>query len=216
MRDFIRYQLLYAFPKRIIDIIAALIGLIICSPLFIVLAIAIKLDSKGPVIFSHERVGKGGKNFKIYKFRSMVENAEEILKVSPQLLQVYESNSYKIKHDPRSTRVGRLIRRFSLDEFPQFWNILTGDMSLVGPRAYRPIELIKQQEVYPETKQYVNDLLTTKPGATGPWQVGGRSKINFDQRVKMDAEYAKKRSLVYDLGIIVRTPSAVIIGDGAS
>ena len=209
-------KMLYEFSKRVSDILGSLFALIILSPLFVLLAILIRIDSNGPVIFSHERVGKGGKNFKFYKFRSMVDNAEDILNSSPNLLKEYENNSYKIKEDPRLTRIGKFLRFYSLDELPQFWNVLKGDMSLVGPRAYRPVELIKQQEVYPETKKYVNSLLTTRPGLTGPWQVGGRSKINFDQRVKMDAQYAARRSLLYDIGIILKTPLAVVKGDGAS
>lgn len=208
--------MLYAIIKRLVDILGGSMCLIVFSPVFLIIGLLIKIDSKGPIIFSHERVGKGGRNFRFYKLRSMVENAEEILNSSPNLLKEYESNSYKIKEDPRLTGMGKFIRRYSLDELPQFWNVIKGDMSLVGPRAYRPIELNKQQEVYPETKKYVNDLLTTKPGLTGPWQVGGRSKINFDQRVKMDAEYARTRSFIYDLGIILRTPFAVIKGEGAS
>src|SRR3990167_9422534 len=157
----------YEFTKRLIDIIGSFLGLLIASPLFLFLAIIIKQDSSGPVIFYQERVSKGGKTFRLFKFRSMIQNAENILYSNPKLLKEYESNSYKITNDPRLTKVGRFIRRASFDELPQLWNVLKGDMSLVGPRAYRPVELENQQEVYPETKWYVSTLLKVKPGITG-------------------------------------------------
>lgn len=207
---------MYVFLKRLIDISGALVGLMILAPLFAVLSVLIKIDSPGPVIFAQDRVSRGGKTFRLYKFRSMIENAEEILYRNKRLLKEYEENSYKILDDPRLTRVGKFLRRFSLDELPQLWNVLKGDMSLVGPRAYRPIELQNQQEVYPETKQYVATLLTIKPGVTGPWQTSGRSNINFDQRVRMDASYALRRSLVYDFKLLLKTIPAVINGDGAA
>lgn len=206
----------YDFTKRAIDFILVCIGLFFGLPLMAIIAVAIKLDSKGPSIFRQERVTKGGKSFYMYKFRSMILNAEQLLYNDPQLLSEYESGSYKIKKDPRITKVGNIIRKTSLDELPQFWNVLMGEMSFVGPRAYRPIELKKQQMVYPESKPFVKALLTVKPGITGPWQVGGRSNINFDQRVKMDAYYAQRRSLLYDLWIILKTPIAVIHREGAS
>lgn len=207
---------MYTLLKRLIDIFGSLVGLILISPLFIIVAILIKSDSIGSVIFFQERVSKGGKTFRLYKFRSMIENAEEVLYKDKKLLREYEANSYKILNDPRLTGMGKFIRRFSLDELPQLWNVLKGDMSLVGPRAYRPIELQNQQEVYPETRKYVATLLTIKPGITGPWQTSGRSNINFDQRVRMDASYALRRSLFYDFKILLKTIPAVINGEGAS
>lgn len=205
----------YQIAKRIIDIFGSLGGLIILSPLFLITAIAIKLDSPGPIIFAQERVSRGGKSLKLYKFRSMVDNAEDILYSNPTLLEEYKSNSYKIKNDPRLTRIGGFLRHSSIDELPQLWNVLKGDMSLVGPRAYRSIELKNQQEVYPETKRYVSTLLKVKPGITGPWQVAGRSRITFEKRVRMDAEYALKRSLAYDFTVLLKTIPAVIRGEGA-
>lgn len=207
---------MYEFLKRLLDIIASLFGLVTILPLFLVLALLIKIDSRGPIFFTQERVSKGGKTFRLYKFRSMIDNAEEVLYKDKKLLKEYEDNSYKILNDPRLTQIGKLLRRFSLDELPQLLNVLMGDMSLVGPRAYRPIELQNQQEVYPETRKYVATLLTIKPGITGPWQTSGRSKINFDQRVRMDAAYALKRSLLYDFKILIRTIPAVINGEGAA
>lgn len=205
----------YQFAKGIIDISGSLVGLVILSPLFAITAIIIKLDSPGPVFFTQERVSKGGKSFKLYKFRSMVDNAEDILYSNPKMLEEYELNSYKIKNDPRLTRIGGFLRHSSIDELPQLLNVLKGDMSLVGPRAYRSVELKNQQEVYPETKKYVSTLLKVKPGITGPWQVGGRSRITFEKRVRMDAAYSQKRSLIYDFTILIRTIPAVIRGEGA-
>lgn len=206
----------YEVIKRLMDIVGSLAGLILLSPLLIVVAIAIKLDSKGPIMADTPmRAGEGGKLFKIYKFRSMVQNAHEILEQNPKLLEEYKKNSYKIFNDPRVTRVGKLIRRFSIDEFPQFLNILKGEMSLVGPRAYYPYELEEQQKKYPSTRKFVKIILSGKPGATGLWQVTGRSEINFDKRVEMDAQYVKKRSIFYDLWIIMKTIPAVLSGRGA-
>lgn len=205
----------YEFIKRLIDLIGSIVGLVLASPICLIAYLLIKLDSPGPVVFSQERISKGGKTFKLYKFRSMIDDAENILYADPKLLKEYESNSYKIKNDPRLTRIGKFLRKSSIDEIPQLWNVLTGDMSLVGPRAYRPVELANQQEVYPETKKYVSTLLKVKPGVTGPWQVAGRSKINFEQRVRMDAEYASRMSLTYDFLILLKTIPAVLSAEGA-
>lgn len=208
--------MLYDFAKRFLDIIASLIGLIVLSPLLVLVAIAIKLDSPGPIFADTPmRAGKDGKLFRIYKFRSMVKNAQEVLEKNPKLLEEYKKNSYKIFNDPRVTNVGKFTRRFSIDEFPQFLNILKGDMSLVGPRAYYPYELAEQQERYPASRKYVKVILSGKPGLTGLWQVTGRSQINFDKRVKMDAKYVKKRSILYDFWIMLKTIPAVLSGRGA-
>lgn len=191
-------------------------GLIVLSPLLLLVALAIKLDSSGPVMADTPmRAGKNGKLFKIYKFRSMVQNAHEILEKNPKLLEEYKKNSYKIFNDPRVTRVGKFIRKYSIDEFPQFFNILKGEMSLVGPRAYYPYELEEQQRNYPQSRKYVKVILSGKPGLTGVWQVTGRSEINFDKRVKMDADYVAKKSIPYDFLIMLKTIPAVISGRGA-
>lgn len=208
--------MLYVFLKRLTDIIGSLSGLIILSPVLVLVSLAIKLDSKGPVMADTPmRAGKDGKLFKIYKFRSMVENAHEILEKNSKLLEEYKRNGYKIFNDPRVTPVGKFIRKYSIDEFPQFLNILIGEMSLVGPRAYYPYELEEQQKNYPESKKYVKVILSGKPGLTGVWQVTGRSEINFDKRVKMDADYVKRKSILYDFWIILKTVPAVISGRGA-
>ncbi len=208
--------MIYDLFKRLVDIVGSLIGIIILSPILILVVLAIKLDSPGPILANTPmRAGKNGKLFKIYKFRSMVQNAHEVLESNPKLLEEYKKNSYKIFNDPRVTRVGKIIRRFSIDELPQFFNIVQGQMSLVGPRAYYPYELEEQQQKYPTSRKFVKIILSGKPGVTGLWQVSGRSEINFDKRVKMDAEYVKKRSLLYDLWIMLKTIPAVLSGRGA-
>lgn len=208
--------MIYDFLKRLLDTMGAFLGLFILSPLLLVVALAIKLDSSGPVMADTPmRAGKDGRLFRIFKFRSMVQNAHEILENNPKLLEEYKKHGYKIFNDPRVTRVGKIIRKYSIDELPQFLNILKGEMSLVGPRAYYPYELEEQQKNYPESRKYVKVILSGKPGLTGIWQVTGRSEINFDKRVKMDAMYVKKRSIFYDLWLILKTIPAVISGRGA-
>ena len=211
--------MIYNLSKRILDIIGSLAGFIILSPLYILVTLAIKTDSRGPILADTPmRVGKEGKLFRMYKFRSMVANAHEILRTDPEFKQLYEEykkGSYKLAQDPRITRVGRFIRKYSLDELPQFVNVLKGEMSLVGPRAYYPDELTEQQKKYPESKKFVKIILSGKPGVTGLWQVTGRSEIDFEQRVELDAQYVRKKSVLYDLWIILKTIPAVISGRGA-
>lgn len=191
-------------------------GIVVFSPLMLLAVLWIKLESDGPILADTPlRVGKGGHLFRMYKFRSMYKNAIEILKKDPKLLEEYKKNSYKLPNDPRVTKVGRFIRRFSIDELPQLFNILKGEMSLVGPRAYYPFELEEQQKKYPQSKKFVKIILTAKPGATGVWQVSGRSNINFDKRVTIDAGYVQRRSVGYDLWIILKTVPAVLFGKGA-
>jgi lipopolysaccharide/colanic/teichoic acid biosynthesis glycosyltransferase len=209
----------YEIVGRLLDIISSLFLILIFSPIIIIIAIAIKVDSKGPILAdTPERVGRNGKSFKMYKFRSMVENAHELLRDNPnyaKLYAAYKKGSYKLKDDPRITRIGKFIRKHSLDEIPQLFNILRGEMSLVGPRAYYPDELKEQQRKYPQTVGDVGIVLSVRPGLTGFWQVSGRSQINFDKRIKMDAAYVKKRSLFYDFLIILKTPWAMVSGKGA-
>ncbi len=209
----------YEITKRVMDVVFACILLVIFSPVILVVAVSIKLDSDGPVMAdTPQRVGKGGRGFKMYKFRSMIQNAHRLLRSNPKyqdLFEKYKKNSYKLKRDPRITRVGHFIRKHSIDEVPQLLNVLKGDMSLVGPRAYYPDELIEQQKKYPKTKEAVKVVLSIKPGITGYWQVSGRSAINFDKRIEMDAMYVRKRSIIYDLWIILKTPWAMISGKGA-
>jgi lipopolysaccharide/colanic/teichoic acid biosynthesis glycosyltransferase len=209
----------YAFFKRCIDITGSLILGIIFSPVCLVTALLIVLDTPGPVFAdTPKRVGKNGKQFKLYKFRSMVLNAHQMLRTDPRFAKLYNDykhNSYKLKKDPRVTRVGKFIRKHSIDEIPQLLNIFKGEMSLVGPRPYYPDELVEQQRKYPHTKDLVGIVLSAKPGVTGYWQVSGRSEVNFDKRIKMDADYVHRRSLILDIYILLKTPWAMISGRGA-
>lgn len=213
----------YDFAKRTLDVIGSITAIIIFSPIMLLVALAIKLTSSGPVFYKPKRVGKKGRLFKMLKFRSMymyeiagrLVHAEKYLKSRPKLLKEYQKGSFKLAEDPRITPVGKLLRKFSLDELPQLINVLVGDMSLVGPRAYQSDELVHQQKVYPNTSKFVKIILMIRPGASGPWQVSGRSFINFDKRVAMDAAYIKKRSIIYDLWIIIKTPIAMVSGKGA-
>lgn len=215
----VKKRFLYLTTKRLIDVFSATALLILFSPIILVVTALIKLTSKGPMLAdTPKRVGKDGKLFKMLKFRSMVENAHGILRENPEyakLFDSYKKGSYKLKDDPRITPVGKKIRKYSLDEIPQLVNVLFGDMSLVGPRAYYPDELREQQKKYPHTQDSVKVVLSVKPGITGFWQVSGRSEINFDKRIEMDAEYVRKRSIFYDLWIILKTPWAMISGKGA-
>lgn len=215
--------MLYDFLKRTIDIIGSLLALAVFSPVIIFFAILIKLTSRGPIFYSPQRVGKDGQLFEMLKFRSMymyeingrLVHAKNYLETNAKLMRQYQKNSYKLQNDPRITPTGKILRRFSIDELPQLVNVVIGDMSLVGPRAYQKDELNHQQEVYQHTERYVKIILKARPGASGPWQVSGRSHINFDKRVEMDANYIKRRSITYDLWIIIKTPFAMITGLGA-
>lgn len=209
----------YDIVKRILDTFFSIILLILFSPVILVTAVLIKLDSNGPVFAdTPKRVGKDGNLFKMYKFRSMVKNAHDALLCDPKyknLYEVYKKSGYKLKGDPRITKFGKFIRKYSIDEVPQFLNVIKGEMSIVGPRAYYPDELKDQQEKYPQTKKSVDVVLSVKPGITGVWQISGRSEINFDKRIEMDATYARKRSFFYDIIIILETPFAMLSGKGA-
>jgi len=209
----------YEIQKRIIDLVGGIILLIIFSPIMFVTAIAIKLTSDGPVLADiPKRVGKNGKLFRFLKFRSMFVNAHSLIRTDPRfkkLYQEYKKSSYKLHKDPRVTKIGKFIRKYSIDETPQFINVIMGQMSIVGPRAYFPDELEEQQNRYPKTKPLVKEMLTVKPGITGFWQVTGRSEVNFDKRIEMDAYYARKRSIFLDILILLKTPWAMISGKGA-
>jgi len=210
---------LFFIIKRIMDIVLAIVLGIIFLPVAIVTAIAIKLDSKGPIFAdTPPRVGKDGKPFRIYKFRSMITNAHQLLRTDPRFKKLYEEykkSSYKLRNDPRVTRVGKFIRKHSIDEIPQLINVLKGEMSVVGPRPYYPDELEEQQKKYPHTKELVKEALSVKPGITGLWQVSGRSNVNFDKRIALDAYYARKKSILLDLWILLKSPWVMISGKGA-
>lgn len=185
----------------------------------LVTAIAIKLDSEGPVFADiPDRVGLNGKKFRLYKFRSMIPNAQKILMTDPRLKKLYEeykNSNHKLKNDPRITRVGAFIRKHSIDEFPQLINVLLGNMSLIGPRPYHDFELADQKKAYPHLVGKIDKMLTVKPGITGQWQVSGRSEVDFDKRIELDADYAEKKSLWCDIVILFKTPWVVLTGKGA-
>ena len=200
---------IYLFLKRTMDITGALIGLILLSPLFILVALAIKIeDPKGTIFFSQSRCGKNNKLFPMYKFRSMVSNAEELLE---ELMEQNEMDGpvFKIKEDPRITKVGKFIRKTSIDELPQLFNILKGDMSIVGPRPAIPHEVA-------EYNDYQKQRLLVKPGLTCIWQISGRNSIGFDEWVEMDLEYIEKRNLFMDIKLIFKTIGVLFGDDNAS
>lgn len=215
--------MLYRIIKRTMDIILSIFLLILFSPIMLATAIVIKLTSKGPILVEKtnkhmQRIGKNGKVFRLYKFRSMSVNADYLLTEDPRfkkLYSEYKKSSFKLHEDPRVTKFGKFIRKYSIDEMPQFLNVLKGEMSVVGPRPYHADELAEQQKRYPGTGKYVKETQTVKPGITGFWQVTGRSNINFDKRIKMDADYAKNKCLVTDIKILLKTPIAMISGVGA-
>lgn len=195
------------FIKRAMDIVASFIILVLLSPLFIITALAIKIEDPGPALYSQVRVGKWGRLFTIYKFRSMVIGAD---KLKDRLLNKNESGGviFKIKHDPRITKVGRIIRKLSIDELPQLWNVLKGDMSLVGPRPPLPSEVAEYE--YSERRR-----LDATPGITCIWQVSGRSNIDFKGQVRLDVQYIESQSLWNDIKILFKTIPAVLFGKGA-
>ena len=195
---------LYEIIKRLIDVICSFIGVLVLSPLFIVIAIIIKATSKGPAFFSQKRVGKNGKEFDMYKFRSMVVNAEE-LKEKLAAQNEMSGPMFKMKDDPRVTKVGKFIRKTSIDELPQLWNVLKGDMSLVGPRPSLPKEVA-------QFESWMYKRLEVKPGLTCYWQVSGRNNIDFEDWMKLDIRYVEERSLFVDVKLILKT-IFVLFGD---
>lgn len=196
------------YVKIVIDMVGALFGIVILSPLSLLIALSIKLDDGGPILFKQIRVGKNGKTFVFYKFRTMNVEAEDQKKALKHLNDM-SGPVFKISNDPRVTRIGRFLRRTSMDELPQFYNILKGDMSLVGPRPPLPSE-VEQYDAWQCRR------LSIKPGITCLWQVNGRNNIDFDKWVKLDLEYIDNWSLWLDFKIITRTIPAILKGDGAS
>ena len=202
----------YRFIKRTVDIIASIIGIILLIPITIFVYISnLVTRNRGPIFFIQERIGKDGKIFKMYKFRTMVVNAEEILnryiEEETEIGKEYIKNK-KIHNDPRITKVGNFLRKTSLDEFPQFINVLKGNMSLVGPRPY----LIREIK---DMSDYYYYIIKERPGVTGPWQVSGRSNISFEDRLELDYKYAMNKSLKNDFIILIKTISAVFKKEGA-
>jgi exopolysaccharide biosynthesis polyprenyl glycosylphosphotransferase len=196
------------FLKRLLDIFGALMAILMLSPVFIFTWLAIRIEDPGPAFFKQQRVGRWGQTFTMYKFRSMVMNAD---KLKDQLLDQNESGAgviFKMKEDPRITKVGKWIRKLSIDELPQLYNVLKGDMSLVGPRPPVPREVAE----YTLADRRRLDVI---PGITGLWQVSGRSDIDFEGQVRLDVEYIRSQSLIYDITILLKTIPAVLLGKGA-
>lgn len=205
---------IFIVTKRLIDIIGSIILIIIFSPILIAVSILIKLYSPGPVIFKQSRVGKNSKPFMMYKFRSMYtgDNDKRLREQYPQLWDKYKKAGWKLpaNEDPRITPIGKFIRATSVDEMAQFLNVIKGDMSLVGPRAYREEELQEYEAKFPQSKHNIDIIRTAKPGITGLWQTSGRNELNFEQRAQLDADYITNRSLRQELFIILKTPFAML------
>ncbi|MBY0528711.1 MAG: sugar transferase [Rhabdochlamydiaceae bacterium] len=201
--------------KRVFDILFSLAALIFGMPLFLAIALLIKLTSRGPVFYCSLRLGKNGKLFNFWKFRTMYVHADlklkKLLEDNPLLREEWQKY-FKLKNDPRHTRIGKFLRKTSLDEFPQFWNVLIGDLSIVGPRPYLPNET-------DEIKKHISDdfekLLSVKPGLTGIWQTSGRSHLTFENRVRLDLDYVKRNSFLFDLRLILKTIPMLIFPKGA-
>lgn len=200
---------LYTLTKRVVDIVFSLFALILLSPIFLVAALAIRINDRGPAIFWQTRVGRNGRTFTCFKFRSMVVHAEKLQQSLSACNHHSDPRTFKINNDPRITKTGRFLRRFSIDELPQFVNVLMGHMSLVGPRPPVP----KEVALYSEDDKI---RLLVKPGLTCLWQISGRSRLAFPEQVKLDVEYIQQRGVIFDLWIILRTIPAIISGDGAA
>lgn len=197
--------------KRCMDLVASLIGGILLLPLLFYIAVAVKMSSRGPILYGHDRIGKDGRHFRAWKFRSMFENSSDVLEYyleqHPDLREEWEKD-HKLRHDPRVTRIGRFIRKTSLDELPQIWNVIRGQMSLVGPRPIVTAEIVKYGPYY--------GLYTmVTPGITGLWQVSGRNKTTYDERVQLDAYYVRNWSPWLDMYLLIRTIRIVLFADGA-
>lgn len=204
---------LFGIVKRLIDIFGSIFLLVLFSPLMLLTAVLIKLTSPGPIIFIQKRVGKNSHQFKMYKFRTMhTGNNDQRLQKYPELWTKYKQSGWKLslKEDPRVTPVGRIIRSLTLDEFPQLFNVLKGDMTLVGPRAYREEELCEYEKLFPETKKYITDIRSVKPGITGLWQTSGRNELSFEQRARLDSDYIRNRSMRQELFILLKTPFSML------
>jgi len=203
----------YRIAKRLVDIIGALCGIILLSPVFLITALMVATDSRGTIFHRrrvlHQQEYEGGDllQFDAFKFRTMVVNADEVLKRDPKLLAEYQKD-FKLAHDPRITRIGHILRKTSIDELPQLFNVLRGQMSLVGPRMITAPELAMYEE-------NASKLLSVKPGITGLWQVSGRTNLSYKERVRLDMWYIDNRSVIMDLQILIRTVECVLRRRGA-
>ncbi len=203
----------YLFIKRLVDIVVGIIGLIVLIPITIILKIGSMITGDfNSVFFAQSRIGKNGKEFKFYKYRSMIPNADEVLfkmlEEDKEMAKEYKTNK-KLKNDPRITKIGKFIRRFSIDELPQLLNVLKGDMSLVGNRPYLPREK-------DDMGDYFDDIVKTKPGITGYWQVSGRKDVTFANRLKLEKHYSNNRGFKMDITILFKTFGAIFGGHGAA
>ena len=199
---------LYLAAKRVFDVVSSAIGLVLLSPFIALAALLVKLSDGGPVLYTHRRVGEGGRVFRCFKFRTMIVDADEMKASLEHLNRHADPRTFKMEHDPRITRVGRWLRRTSFDEVPQLFNVLLGDMSMVGPRPPIPDEVEKYS-------LWEMQRLSVKPGLTCIWQVSGRSRLPFPKQLELDIEYIRKRNLLLDLRLVFATFRAVITGDGA-
>jgi len=205
---------LFNIFKRTLDIFSSIFLMILFSPILVITALVIKITSPGPIFFKQKRVTKNNQEFWMYKFRSMYtgDNDKRLKENYPELWKKYKDAGWKLpmSEDPRITPIGKIIRATSIDEFPQLLNVLKGDMSLVGPRAYREEELQEYEKKYPKTKIYINDIRSVKPGITGLWQTSGRNELNFEQRAKLDSKYIRHQSIKQEIKIILKTPTSMI------
>lgn len=205
-------QIKRSFRKRAFDVLFSLAALIFLSPLFLVISAIIKATSKGDIFYRQQRIGRGGAPFTCYKFRTMYPNADQklndLLRKNASFKSEWEA-TYKLKNDPRITPIGKFLRRTSLDELPQFWNVLKGDLSIVGPRP------VVEEEIEKHIKHKAAYILSVKPGITGLWQVSGRNNTSYRLRVRLDEKYVHKQSLRMDMGLILRTLPAMISSRGA-
>jgi lipopolysaccharide/colanic/teichoic acid biosynthesis glycosyltransferase len=201
-------RVLYNILKRCIDIVSSSIAIIILLPIYLIIICTIKIDSKGPAMFGHTRIGLNGEKIKVYKFRSMVSNADEVFRNFTSEQKAEFEKNFKLEHDPRITRVGGFLRKTSLDELPQLFNIIKGNMSIVGPRPIVEKEIIKYGV-------YSDKLFSAKPGLTGFWQANGRSDTTYEERIKMDMYYVDNKSTLLDIKIIFKTIISVIKREGA-
>ncbi len=207
-----KFQVKHLPIKRTFDILFSLSVLLLFSPLYLALALMIRLTSKGKAIYFHERIGRGGKPFKCYKFRSMYSDADnrlkELLKSDPAL-KIEWNKKHKLKNDPRVTPIGKLLRKTSLDELPQFWNVLKSDLSVVGPRP------VVREEIERHFGVKANKILSIRPGLTGIWQVSGRSNTSYDERIALDEKYINSHNLALDIKLIFLTIPRMIFAKGA-
>lgn len=207
-------SMIFRIIKRSIDIASSIILIIIFFPIMVITAIMIKATSQGPILFKQKRVGQFSKEFWMYKFRSMYtgDNDKRLKDNYPQLWKKYKDAGWKLPmcEDPRITPVGKTIRSLTIDEFPQLFNVLKGEMSLVGPRAYREEELKEYEEKFPHTRNFIEDIRSVKPGITGLWQTSGRNELTFEQRANLDSFYVRNQSVRQEIAIIIKTPMAML------